>query len=933
VSSDRRRVAAVEFRLLGPLEVYENGVPLSMGGRRQRAVLAALLLRANDTATVGYLASAVWETPPVAPESNIRTYVAGLRQRLSGGSSRLRTAPGGYQLEVQPGELDMDTFSQLAERGSRALRQGDFTTAAAQLVRALSLWNGPPLAELTPGPVLQAEMARLEDLRLAVVEQHAQACIELGRPETAVEQLRALLTEYPLREELWAQLMLALAQCGRRAEALDVFTRARRHLVSELGIEPGDQLRQVHQRLLADEPEPDTSEVTALRQLPMDIAEFTGRVPELHRLHSLLRDSVVQSAVAVVTIDGMAGVGKTRLAVHAAHQLVEAGQFDEIQLWTDLRGFDPEHSPTDPATVLESFLRMLGVPGDQIPHGLDDRAALYRDRLAGRKALILLDNAVGEEQIRPLLPGVAGSLVMITSRRRLTELDGAYPLSLDVLSNGEAIDLLHRVTGDERIVAAPEDAAQVAQLCGRLPIALALAARRLRSRPMWTTRELAVRMASSPDRLAQLSPQRQGVRTMFGLSYQALPLQRRRMFRLLGLHPGKDFTAGSAAALLGTTPELAELVLETLLDEHLLHETTIGRYEFHDLLRSYARGRAEAEDSVLERQTAVRRLVVWYAHAAEAARKVVDPHRVRRLRLPPLPDTCELPEFRDYEHALAWLEAERAGLIAVVDAAADSGLLDVAWQLPWILLSYFYRRSLWDDWITCYRKGLAAAQAADDRFGEATMYTGLGVAHSDLRQYTTAIDYHDAALAIFENLDDPHGMAWNLNNLGVIYVELQRFDQAADCFQRALPMFRDTGETQGEAICLNNLGDTNRHLGRPDIAIEHLERALTVQRRAGDEAGLQYTLHSLGDAHHDTGQHEPAVRYYQEAIVTSRALGDQRKLARSLSQLARTLDTLGNANAARLHRQQAVAIFETLGDDEQAGTLRELMNGHDARTD
>ncbi|MFI9379732.1 AfsR/SARP family transcriptional regulator [Kutzneria sp. NPDC052558] len=923
------------------MKVCHTGEPVATGGRRQRAVLAALLFHANSVASVDYLAASVWERPQAASKSNIRTYVSQLRRTFRDcgePDSRLVTGSGGYLLTVRPSELDLQVFRDLAGQGELALQHRDFAAAATHLGHALDLWSGQPLAGEPLAPGLRAKVVGVMELRLTAVEQHARARIELGQPQSVIGDLRALLAENPLREELWAQLMLALYRCDRQAEALDAFTRARQHLVEELGIEPGPRLRLLQREILSGGAGADrmptgpvgSDAAGAWRQLPMDITEFTGRHTELSTLRALIADDDrgVPSTVVISAIEGMAGVGKTRLAVHFAHEMISAGRCDEIQLWTDLRGFDPEHPPADPASVLENFLRLLGVPGHQIPPGLESRAALYRDRLIGKRALILLDNAAREEQVRPLLPGAAGSVVLITSRRRLTALDGAHVLPLDVLPGGQAIALLARISDDGRIAAEPEAAATVVELCGRLPIAVSLAARRLRSRPLWTVRQLADRLARDEHTLDSLSPHTHGLQTIFDLSYRAVPAQQRRLFRLLGLHIGADFTAESAAALSGTRPEHAERLLEALLDEHLLRQVVAGRYCFHDLIRPYARDRVQAEETTVEREQAVQRLLAWYLHTAESARGVLDPHRVRIIDLHPLPADCVVSAFRDHDDGLAWFEAERVNLVAAVRAAARWGLPAVAWQLPWVLLSFFYRRSHWHDWIATYRIALEATRSLGKLREEGVIWRGLGVAHSDIREFDIAIDCHRRAQTILEETGDRHGQAWNLNNLGVAFVDLDRLPAAADCFGRALPMFRETGDRQGVGICLNNLGDTHRRLGAPAVAIGHLQEALAVQRDIDDQAGMQFTLTSLGDVHRDVGQYEIALRHYRDALSTSERIADRRAVARTLANLAQTYDLTGDADRAVEHRRRALAIFTELGDT-QADDIRVLLRGRD----
>lgn len=928
----------MEFRLLGPIEAYRAGKPVPLGGPRQRALLAALLLRANSVATSDYLTSAIWENPPVAPVANIRTYVAQLRRRFGVSEVseiRLATSPGGYVLSVPSAKLDLLIFYDLAGRGRDALQQRDFEVAVEHLGSALGLWRGEPLTGESLTTVVAARVASLTDLRLTVVEQYANACIELGQPQVVVDDLRQLVGEHPLREELWAQLMLALYRCNRQGEALDAFAKVRHHLVEDLGIEPSQRLRQLQSEILSgiivpalapQTTEPD--EIVASRQLPMDITEFTGREAELRRLHTLIDRTTPDAPTAVVisAIEGMAGVGKTRLAIRVAHQLVSQGRYDQVQLWTDLRGFDTDHSPTDPASVLEGFLRSLGVPGQQIPQGVERRAALYRDRLAGKQALILLDNAAREEQIRPLLPGSPGSLVLITSRRRLSSLDGADVLPLGVLPHADAIAMLVRISNDDRIAAEPEAATRVADLCGGLPIALSLAARLLQARPTWTVGDLAERLARDLDGPGSNSPQMHGLHALFDLSYRAIPAEQQRMFRLLGLHVSNDFTAESAAALSGTTPQQAEVILEALLDEHLLQQVVAGRYQFHDLIRPYARHQAHTEESPAQREEAVHQLLTWYLHAAESVRQVLDPQRVRIIALPPVPPRSMVPTVHDYESALAWFETERANLVAAVEAAIEHRLFTVGWQLPWVLLSFFYRRSYWDDWIHTYHSALDASRSLGDARAQGIIWRGLGVAYSDRREFATAIDCHGRAQVLLEQTDDRHGQAWNLNNLGVVYVSLEQLPEAAACFQQALPMFRDTDDLQGVGICLNNLSDIDRQLGRFSEAFAHLNEALTVQREMNDVAAMQFTLNSLGDVHRDNGQYDDAVRHYQEALAISQRLGDRRTVARTLANLALAYDATNRTSAAVDHWQRALTIFDAL-NDTQAEEIRIRLAG------
>ncbi|GGS46354.1 AfsR/SARP family transcriptional regulator [Actinokineospora fastidiosa] len=914
----------VRFRVLGPVEIQHGEQVVTVAGPRQRAVLAALVVHAGAAVTVARLVDAVWDVPPSAPESNVRTYVAGLRRRLLAiGVDRLDSGPGGYRLRISQAESDVGEFAALGQAAATALREGEYTDALALALRASALWRGDPLNGGVVGQSLQAEIGRWQDMRLAVAETAAHARIRLGDAETAVADLRGLVAEFPLREELWLWLIRALHRSGRQADALAAYADVRRLLDEELGVEPGPALRQVHRDVLAAvEPQGAADcEAGAWRQLPMDIAEFTGREAQLRALADAV-DAERRRTPVIAVIEGMGGVGKTRLAVHFAHLVSD--RFDEVQLWSDLHGFGGDQPPADPAAVLENFLRLLGVPGDQVPHDLQSRAVLYRDRLAGRRAVVLLDNAATEEQVRPLLPGTPESLVLVTTRRSFTKLDGARSVHLDVLTAEESRTVLSLVVDDGRIDSDPDAAARIAALCGHLPLAVTLVARRLRRRPRWSAGTLVDRLERSRARLDDLFGDPPPLRTAFDLSYRTLSPAQQGMFRMAGLHPGEEFTAQSAAALCGVTVREAEELLEGLLDEHLLQQTTAERYRFHDLIGDYARARGEADEQAADREAARRRVLVWYLHAAEAARTVLDPHRIRLMELPALPGDCAVPWFADHAQALRWFEAERATLLAAVRAAHDHGPPEVAWQLPWVLLSFYYRRSHWDDWVAAYRLGLAAARAAGARREEGIMFRGLGVAYSDLRRFAASVDCHQRAQEALVEVGDLHGQAWNLNSLGVVHVDLGRLPEAADCFRRALPLFRRTGDPQGEGFCLNNLGDTWRRLGEHARAVACLEEALALQRGADDRIGLQFTLATLGDIHRDRGDYAMAVPHYREALAISRALGDQRSLARTLAGLADTLTRAGEPAAALPHWREAHAIFTALGDPQARAIHRRL---------
>ncbi|MER5354832.1 BTAD domain-containing putative transcriptional regulator [Kitasatospora sp. NPDC002551] len=577
---------------------------------RVRILLASLLCRPNQTVGVTELADAVWSNqPPRAATTTLRSHVLRLRRLLGEAAERVETTGSGYRIGVDPQtELDATIFTAQSESARGAARSEDWQTVSRSATAALELWRGAPLSDVPSDPLHRDEVPGWLEARVELTELAACADLRLGRTAEAIRVLRRLAAEEPHREGVHALLIEALAAAGRRAEALEVYRRMRAALAADLGIEPGPQIAAVHQRVLGSggatpppgarrAPAPAASAeptrrsppvpVTVLRQLPADLATFTGRSAELAALLDAATGPAGSPATVQVTaIEGMAGVGKTRLAVRAAHELARAGRFSQLQLYVNLRGFDPDHRPLDPSDVLDGLLGALGVDGSRVPAGLDARAALFRDRLHGREALLLLDNAADEPQVRPLVPAGPGCLVLVTSRRRLAGLDGANALPLDPLSPPEAVALLAATAGPDRIAAAPEAAERIAGLCGRLPLALALAASRLRARPAWGLSDLAEHLEHGGIRAIVAGDR--SLRTAFDLSYQGLPEAARRFFRLLAVHPGRDYTARSAADLAALDPASAREALEALVDENLLTQDRPEHYRLHDLLHAFA---------------------------------------------------------------------------------------------------------------------------------------------------------------------------------------------------------------------------------------------------------------------------------------------------------------------------------------------------------
>jgi DNA-binding SARP family transcriptional activator len=575
--------------MLGPLEVFRGGRPLAVGSPKDRTILALLLIDANRTVPVDRLITSLWERPPASARKNVQTHVWALRKLFAGegGDGRIDSGRHGYRLRVGPDELDAALFERWVAEGQRALAAGEPHQAGERLRAALALWRGAPLSDVALPDADRGPLVRWAERRRAALEDRIEAELREGLHAGLVAELRELVAADPLRERLWGQLMLALYRCGRQADALAAYGAARAVLRDELGLDPGPALQRLHHEVLNRDPALDLAPATTaypINQLPADVVDFTGRDKESDLVHAAATGGT-GAAPAVTVVVGPAGVGKTALAVHLAHQL--ADDFPDGQLYVDLRGASERLPPDQP---LGRFLRDLGVPNDRVPPGPDSRAALYRSLLFGKRYLVLLDNAVDEAQVRPLLPGGAGCTVLVTSRNRLAGLTGARTVALDVLGADDARRLLSRVLGPQRTAAEPAAAAEVVRLCGRLPLALRVAGARLVARPSWSVAQLVSRLADERGRLAELAAGDLAVRAAFESSYRALPDAERAVFRALGRLDAAGFDAAAVAGAAGLPPATADRLLERLVDAHLVEPLPPGdRYRLHDLLGLFAR--------------------------------------------------------------------------------------------------------------------------------------------------------------------------------------------------------------------------------------------------------------------------------------------------------------------------------------------------------
>jgi tetratricopeptide (TPR) repeat protein len=672
-------------------------------------------------------------------------------------------------------------------------------------------------------------------------------------------------------------------------------------------------------------------------QLPLDAPGFSGRHEELGMLHAMLpsaRSASSTESVPIIVISGTAGVGKTALAVRFGRQV--AKRFPDGQLHVNLRGMDPATAPMQPGEALRFFLDSFGVPPHRIAVGPEAQAALYRSLLDGKRMLIVLDNASNASQVRPLLPGSPGCLVVVTSRNQMAGLvaaEGAVPLTLDVLSEEEAHEMLARRLGHDRVSAEPEAADEITEECARLPLALSIAVGRAAGRPRRSLAELAAELRDARGRLDALAADEAAtdVRAVLSWSYDQLSVLAAGMFRLLGLHPGPDISLSAAASLAGVPRAGAGTALRELTRTHMVAEYTPARFAFHDLLRAYAADQSERHDTEEERQAAARRVLDHYLHTAMAATMRFSPHR-SPLRLPePLPGVLPA-DFSAKEQAAAWFDAEAPVLIALVDYADANGFEAYAWQIPWTLGPFFSRRGRWQEYAAIQQTALGAARRLGQPLGLAHAHHLLGHAQAHLADYDAAEANMRRALDIFHDLADRGNEAVVMNGLGLMYERQGRYEEALAVTLDALRMLKAVGHWWTQATLENSSGWLYAHLGQYDEALSHCMRALSLHRESGHRGGAGDTLDSLGYIYRQIGDYASSRDYYQQAIALYHEIGDSFSEGQSLTGLGDTHAGEGNPALARIVWVRAAALLDTLPHplgDQVRGKLRDL----DARLD
>ncbi|GAA1580888.1 AfsR/SARP family transcriptional regulator [Actinoplanes couchii] len=898
----------MEFGILGPLEVRQDGRPTAIGGTKQRRVVATLALHAGRVVSLSQLVDAVWDgEPPATARKQVQNAVSALRRTPVG--AVLAAEGPGYVLRVPAEQVDAGRFDRLLAEAHAARTARDPAHAAALLRAGLAIWRGPALAGVG-GRTVSAAAAQLEDRRLSAVLAWAEIALELGSHGAVADELPAEIDRYPLCEPLAGLQMLALYRAGRAAESLVCYERIRRTIAGELGVDPGPELQSRYQRILAADPELNhrPGARPARNHLPRDVGHFTGRSAELDRISSVADSGGV---TVIQAIDGMGGVGKTAMAVHAAHRL--AGRFADGQLFVDLHGHTAGRDPLTADEALDVLLRAVGVSDARIPKSPDEKSAMWRGELAGRRVLVVLDNALNSAQVEPLLPGSAGCAVLITSRRRLTGLIGAEVLSLDTLPTDDAVALFRAVAGPDRGEAEPTAVAEVVRLCGHLPLAIGIAAARFRVRPQWGLSDLVDRLSDDRGRTRLLQSDDWGITAAFALSYRHLADAERRMFRLLGLHPGADVDVFAAAALAGLPLDEAEHLLDALCDMHLLIAYRPGRYRLHDLVRDFARATVEADESAPGRSDARDRLLDYYTHVTRIAAEMDNPRRPR-LGASPRYRPAAVPRMSRPAEVRAWAAAEHANLVAVARLAARHRAGGEGWQLPREVGSLLYESGQFSAGLEVFKIALAACRPDTPPAVRSACQVDVSLIHKVMGRYRLALEYLEQGTADAAVAGDLDSIARTLIHKADLSHLVGAFTDSIDYATRSFEVYQELGDVWRAAVALTIMMDAMSQLGRDREAIGVADRAALPLAGFANLRQVSAILSRRGTAHSQLGEHDVAIRLLTESLELARQGEDRRFEADYLHRLAEAIRRSGRPREALAPATEAMTILDDIPD-------------------
>ncbi len=912
----------LEFGVLGPLQVLADGRPLVLGRKGMRGLLAMLVLEANRVVPIDEIVDRIWaDDPPATARTIVHGYVSKLRKVLEeadpSGSAAILTTPPGYQLSVDPWRLDLHRARQLisSARGKPAPMR------AGLLREALGLWRGQVLADVPGNPIT----TDLDELRLSAVEERIDAELELGRHLELVGELRQLVTEHPFRERLVAHSMRALYRSGQRADALEAYQRFHRRAVEELGIDPGPDLRRLQERVLRDDPvlsDPGGADrrvveprpgVVVPQQLPAAAGGFVGRAAELGWLDRLCEQRDL-SATTIAVVDGAAGIGKTELAVTWGHRNAE--RFPGGSLFAPLHGFEGDRTPVEPSEVLGRFLHALGVPPDAVPDDLADRVDLYRSLLARRRVLVVLDDAWDPDHVRMLLPPGAGSVVLITCRRRLEGLvvsNSARMLTVGVLSAAESVSLVDEVVGEPVSEREPLAARQLVELCGYLPLALRIAAARLVMSPEWTVEELVAELSDDSHRLSllDLPDAGVGVRRALDVSYRSLAPELAIALRAAGLVPGRWVSPHAVAAICETDVPTAGSRLSDLAGAHLLEEPWTGGFVLHDLVRLFVR---EVAGDPSSRKAALHALMRYYLAACDHARRLIRPSKDGlAFAVPPAGDGPS-----SSAGALAWFDREWPNIVALVHAGSEAGLHQQVWQLVRLVHTYCFARTVVREWVALVGFGLASARVSGDEVGELLLLHAVNATSARLGMLASSLPEARRAHRIAVGLGDPRYQVLTLGQLANALAAVGDHEEALLHHWASIDLAKREDDVLGHATGLNNVAQVEQALGHREIAAAHQFQAMEIYHRSGDERAYALAVNNLAELYVELGRLREAEDYARQGVDLAHAGAMPFEEAFGRQVLGAVLARRAQRVAAQAELTESLRLFEQVGSPRAA---------------